>query len=81
MKKVMLDYFYKCIGAEKDIYQKIKRRIIFAYITLFLASVLYFIGATFFMFADEFTSLGSAGYGITYFIFYCCLVLTPPEIG
>ena len=46
-----------------------------------LAAVLYFVATSFFMFADEITSLVSVGLGIASFVFSTGLVISPPEFG
>ena len=69
------------LGDQDEHYQKTKRRIVFAYITLAFPSVMYSVFLGFFFVADELTTLGSVGLGIVGFLAPCCLLFSPPVMG
>ena len=69
------------IGCEFEVYKKTRRKVIFAYLILSLAALLWSIDNTFFLFNKELTVAGSIMNGICGIGLILWMVLPPPALG
>ena len=68
------------LGDHKELYERVRRRIILAYVFLLFPSITYGLMYMFFL-ADELTDFGSISMGIVGFKAVFCTFFSPPVMG